>query len=92
VLAAQGYPDKPRAGDPITGIEQAETGGAIVFQAGTKLAGDRLVTAGGRVLGVTASGGTLRTAIENAYSAAEKINFDGVHFRRDIGARGLSRW
>jgi len=92
VLAAQGYPDKPRAGDPITGIEQAEAGGAIVFQAGTKLAGDRLVTAGGRVLGVTASGGTLRTAIENAYSAAEKINFDGVHFRRDIGARGLSRW
>ena len=92
VLAAQGYPDKPRAGDPITGIEQAETGGAIVFQAGTKLAGDRLVTAGGRVLGVTASGGTLRTAIENAYSAAEKINFDGMHFRRDIGARGLSRW
>jgi len=92
VLAAQGYPDKPRNGDPITGIEQAETAGATVFHAGTKSSGDQLVTAGGRVLGVTASGGTLKAAIENAYSAATKIRFDGMHFRRDIGAKGLKRW
>ena len=83
VLAAQGYPDKPRGGDPIDGIEQAEAAGAVVFHAGTKLSGGQLVTAGGRVLGITASGATLQTAIENAYSAAEKIHFDGMHFRRE---------
>jgi phosphoribosylamine--glycine ligase len=92
VLAAQGYPDKPRNGDPITGIEQAEAAGATVFHAGTKSSGDQLVTAGGRVLGITASGETLQTAIDNAYSAAAKVHFDGVHFRRDIGAKGLKRW
>lgn len=92
VLAAQGYPDKPRGGDSIDGIEQAEAAGAVVFHAGTKLSGGQLVTAGGRVLGITASGATLQTAIENAYSAAAKIHFDGMHFRRDIGAKGLKRW
>lgn len=92
VLAAQGYPAKPRLGDPINGIEQAEAVCAVVFHAGTKLSSDRLVTAGGRVLGITASGRTLRTAIENAYSAAAKVHFDGLHFRRDIGANGLKRW
>lgn len=92
VLAAQGYPEKPRTGDPITGIDQAEGAEAIVFQAGTRLSDNHLVTAGGRVLGVTASGGTLPMAIENGYAAASKIHFDGMHFRRDIGAKGLKRW
>jgi phosphoribosylamine--glycine ligase len=92
VMAAEGYPGKPRLGDPITGIEQAEDAGAAVFQAGTKLSGDQLVTVGGRVLGITASGATLQTAIENAYSAGSKIHFDGMQFRRDIGAKGLKRW
>jgi phosphoribosylamine--glycine ligase len=92
VMAAEGYPGKPRLDDPITGIERAEDAGAAVFQAGTKLSGDQLVTAGGRVLGITASGTTLRTAIENAYSAGSKVHFDGMQFRRDIGAKGLKRW
>jgi phosphoribosylamine--glycine ligase len=92
VLAAQGYPEKPRTGDPITGIDQAEAEGATIFHAGSKRMGDQLVTAGGRVLGVTASGKTLAAAIENAYSASAKIHFDGIHFRRDIGAKGLQRW
>jgi phosphoribosylamine---glycine ligase len=82
VLAARGYPEQPRAGDEITGIEDA----------GTKLAGQRLVTGGGRVLGVTASGVDLGGGIEAAYAAAERIHFDGMHYRRDIGAKGLKRW
>jgi len=92
VLAAAGYPEQPRTGDVITGIEEAESLGATVFHAGTKLAGQRLVTAGGRVLGVTASGVDLNGAIEAAYAAARLIHFDGMHYRRDIGAKGLKRW
>lgn len=92
VLAAQGYPNQPRTGDPITGIREAEATGTVVFQAGTKMSGDQLVTAGGRVLAATASGATLVAAIENAYSAVAKIRFDGMHFRRDVGAKGLNRW
>ena len=89
VLAAAGYPGKVRTGDAIDGIENTS---AEVFQAGTKLNQNDLVTAGGRVLGVTASGADLATAIANAYAAVEKIHFDGMHYRRDIGARGLRRY
>lgn len=92
VLAAGGYPEQPRTGDEITGIGGAESLGAIVFQAGTKLAGQRLVTGGGRVLGVTASGADLAGAIEAAYAAAGRIHFEGMHYRHDIGAKGLKRW
>lgn len=92
VLAAAGYPGKPRAGDEITGIEEAEGRGAVVFHAGTKLEGGRLVTAGGRVLGVTASGSTLGEAIGAAYRACEAIHFEGMQYRRDIGRKGLRRW
>ncbi|MEJ5370011.1 MAG: phosphoribosylamine--glycine ligase [Bryobacteraceae bacterium] len=92
VLAAAGYPGKPRTGDPITGIEDAERRGAVVFHAGTKLDGGRLVTAGGRVLGVTASGATLEKAIAAAYHACEAIHFEGMQYRRDIGRKGLRRW
>jgi phosphoribosylamine--glycine ligase len=92
VLAAKGYPNKPRTGDVITGIEDAEATGATVFHAGTKQSGDRLVTHGGRVLGVTARGATLQTAIDNAYKAVEKIHFDGMQYRKDIGQKGLKRW
>jgi phosphoribosylamine---glycine ligase len=92
VLAAGGYPEQPRTGDAITGIAGAESLGAIVFQAGTKLAGHSLVTAGGRVLGVTASGADLAGAIDAAYAAAGRIHFEGMHYRRDIGAKGLKRW
>ena len=92
VLAAAGYPGKPRLGDPITGIEEAERRGAVVFHAGTQLDNGRLVTAGGRVLGVTHSGATLAEAIANAYRACEAIHFEGMQYRRDIGRKGLARW
>ncbi len=92
VLAAEGYPGTPAAGDRIDGIEEAEESGAVVFHAGTKLDAGGLVTAGGRVLGVTASGPDLPAAIERSYQAVEKIRFRGMHYRRDIGSKGLRRW
>lgn len=92
ILAAAGYPGPVRTGDAITGIREAEAAGAKVFQAGTKVANRQLVTAGGRVLAVTASGPTLPAAIKNAYEAASHIHFDGAHHRKDIGQKGLKRW
>lgn len=92
VLSAAGYPAKPKTDDVIMGIGAAEATGAKVFQAGTKLTARGLETAGGRVLGVTASGADLPTAIRNTYAAVEKIHFDGMHYRKDIGAKGLKRW
>ncbi len=81
-----------RSGDVITGIEEAEHAGAIVFQAGTKQAIEGVVTSGGRVLGVTSSGPDLQTAITNTYRAAQNIHFEGMHFRKYIGAKGLKRY
>jgi phosphoribosylamine--glycine ligase len=92
ILAAHGYPGTVRTGDPIAGIPQAEAAGAKVFHAGTKRAGREIITAGGRVLAVTASGPTLPDAIENAYTAVATIHFDGMQFRKDIGQKGLKRW
>lgn len=89
VLAAAGYPGKVRTGDLISGAGDAP---AIVFHAGTRLAARGLETSGGRVLGVTASGGDLDSAIRNAYSGVERIQFEGMHYRKDIGAKGLKRW
>ncbi len=89
VMAAAGYPGKVRTGDVITGIDNC---GAQVFQAGTKQGAAGLETAGGRVLGVTASGADLSTAIRNVYAAVDRIHFDGMHCRRDIGSKGLKRW
>jgi phosphoribosylamine--glycine ligase len=91
VMAAEGYPESPRTGDEITGIAEAEASGATAFQAGTKRVGEKLVTAGGRVLGITASGAALEEAIQNAYGAVDKIRFRGMHYRRDIGLKGLER-
>jgi phosphoribosylamine--glycine ligase len=90
VLAAEGYPGSVRTGDAITGLEQVRD--AQVFQAGTKTEGERLLTSGGRVLGVTAGGATLELAIRNTYAETHKIHFDGVHYRTDIGKKGLKRW
>jgi phosphoribosylamine--glycine ligase len=90
VLAAAGYPDAPKKGDAIAGIDAAEAlDGVRVFHAGTTLAGNDLVTAGGRVLGVTARAGSLRDAHARAYAAAEQVRFDGAQFRRDIARRAL---
>lgn len=92
VMASGGYPGSPRTGDSIGGIEEAEHLGATVFHAATKLGPSGLVTSGGRVLGVTASGDDLPAAIERSYAAAGKIRFDGMHYRTDIGRKGLKRW
>ena len=92
VLASAGYPGTPRTGDAICGIEEAEALGATVFQAGTKAAAGAIETSGGRVLGVTASGSGLAGAVENAYLAVGKIHFEGMHYRHDIGRKGLKRW
>jgi phosphoribosylamine--glycine ligase len=92
VLAAAGYPGTPRRGDRIAGIDQAEAAGAAVFHAGTRSGQAGVETAGGRVLGVTASGPDLAGAIERTYQAVSKVHFDGMHYRTDIGRKGLKRW
>jgi len=90
VMASGGYPGKYEKGKPIEGIEAAEKlPGVKVFHAGTALQEGRLVTAGGRVLGVTALGPDLETARRRAYEAAEQIRFEGAFYRRDIGAKAL---
>lgn len=89
VLASGGYPGKYESGKVITGIEQAEAMGATVYHAGTKRVDGAYVTAGGRVLGVTAVGNTLARAVHGAYAAARQIHFAGVYMRRDIGSRDL---
>jgi phosphoribosylamine---glycine ligase len=90
VLASAGYPGSFRTGDAITGIEDIHE--ATVFHAGTKIDKNVLTTSGGRVLGVTASGATLALAMSNAYADVGKIHFDGMHYRKDIGQKGLKRW
>jgi len=92
VLAAYGYPDQVRRGDPITGIDAAEAESVQVFHAGTKLGPQGLETSGGRVLGVTASGPDLASAVRNTYEAVAKIHFAGMHYRKDIARKGLLRW
>lgn len=89
VLASGGYPGKYESGKLISGLEDAEAAGATVYHAGTKKTDVGYVTAGGRVLGVTALGDTLADAVHSAYAAAEKIHFEGAHMRRDIGSRDM---
>ena len=89
VLASGGYPEKYESGKLISGLEDAEAAGATVYHAGTKKTDAGYVTAGGRVLGVTALGDTLADAVHSAYAAAEKIHFEGAHMRRDIGSRDM---
>jgi phosphoribosylamine--glycine ligase len=90
VLAAHGYPEAPRKGDAIQGLAAPEED-CRVFHAGTALNGKDVVTSGGRVLCVTALGGTVRTAQRRAYEIAERIRFEGMQFRRDIGSRAIDR-
>ena len=92
VLASGGYPGEYATGLPIEGIERAEARpGVTVFHAGTARRDGGLVTAGGRVLGVTALGADIPAAVAAAYAAAGEIRFDGAHYRRDIGHRALRR-
>jgi phosphoribosylamine---glycine ligase len=85
VISSGGYPGKFEGGKEIFGIAEAESGDVRVLHAGTRKEGPRMLTSGGRVLGVTARGDSLGEALQKVYDAAEKIRFEGSHYRRDIG-------
>ncbi|MEO1070129.1 MAG: phosphoribosylamine--glycine ligase, partial [Cyanobacteria bacterium J06638_6] len=87
VVAAEGYPDRYPKGMEIVGLDAAAETGALVFQAGTRLRGDSVIADGGRVLGVTGLGDTFGGAIAHAYAAIDKICFEHMYYRRDIGYR-----
>lgn len=89
IMASGGYPASSEKGVPIHGLDTIAEEEAIVFHSGTALKDDQIVTNGGRVLGVTAKDTTIKGAIDKAYAAVEKITFDHMQFRRDIGARAL---
>jgi phosphoribosylamine--glycine ligase len=88
-MASGGYPKAYPKGIEITGLTDGQLDGVIVYHAGTKLEGDKLVTAGGRVLGVTALGDDIKQALAKSYAGVEKINFENAHYRHDIGKRAL---
>lgn len=89
IMASGGYPASSEKGVPIHGLDDIAEEEAIVFHSGTAEKDGEIVTNGGRVLGVTAKDATIKGAIDKAYAAVEKINFDHMQFRRDIGARAL---
>jgi len=90
VCASGGYPGNYARNKEISGLDAAEKSkDIVVFHAGTKKAGDKILTSGGRVLGVTGLGATINDAINKTYEAVSKINFEGMHFRRDIGSKAL---
>ena len=89
IMASGGYPKSYPKGIEITGLLNGQLDGVTVYHAGTKLQDNKLVTSGGRVLGVTALGDTLENALKKSYDAVEKIHFEGAHYRRDIGKRAL---
>jgi len=92
VLASKGYPGRYEKGKVITGIQEAEKDpDIVVFHSGTDIKDGKLITAGGRVLTVTAIGDTLLEAKEKVYKAIEKIHFEGMHYRKDIGDKGIRR-
>ncbi|HEX9860991.1 MAG TPA: phosphoribosylamine--glycine ligase [Nitrospirota bacterium] len=92
VAAAKGYPGSYEKGTPIAGLDEAGTvPDTVVFHAGTADRNDHVVTNGGRVLGVTAIGPTVADAIDRAYLSMSRIHFDGMHYRKDIGARALKK-
>jgi len=91
VLASRGYPASSSKGDVIRGLDEAAGDGVEVLHAGTAEAHGQVVTAGGRVLNVTGIGPSPGAARERAYGAAERIEFDGMQLRRDVGARAVER-
>ena len=87
-LASEGYPGNYRKGLEISGLPECEKlDGVTTFHSGTKEVGGKLVTAGGRVLGITAVGATKEEALKRAYDAVDKVHFEGKYFRRDIATR-----
>jgi len=92
VCASGGYPGEYQKGQEISGLEEsAKIKDTIVFHAGTIISEGKCLTAGGRVLGVTGLGRTIKDAVNKAYNAVDKIKFAGMHFRRDIGAKAILR-
>jgi len=91
VLAGGDYPASSDKGSPISGIAEAEATGAVVFQAGTAMRGESLVTSGGRILNVSALGPTIAAARERAYAACEKISWEGMRYRTDIALAAAKR-
>jgi phosphoribosylamine--glycine ligase len=90
VMAARGYPEEAERGKEIAGLEDAARSGRVqVFHAGTAIRGGKVVTSGGRVLGVSALGDGIAAARRGAYRAVDRISFDGMHYRTDIGARAI---
>lgn len=92
VIASGGYPKKYSTGYEISGLnENGQIDGSYVYHAGTKLSDGKIVTSGGRVLGVTTVSDTLSDALEGSYSAVKKINFTDMHYRKDIGSKALKK-
>lgn len=89
IMASGGYPKSYPKGIEISGLADGQLEGVTVYHAGTAINDDKLVTSGGRVLGVTALGKDLNDALEKSYDAVEKIRFEGAHYRKDIGQRAL---
>jgi phosphoribosylamine--glycine ligase len=89
VLASKGYPESYPKGDEILGLASANSDNVVVFHAGTKKQDDKILSNGGRVLGVTALGDSLQEAINNAYAAVAKISWNNKYYRKDIGKKGL---
>ena len=89
IMASGGYPKSYPKGIEISGLTDGQLDGVTVYHAGTAVKDGKLVTSGGRVLGVTALGSDIKDALAKSYAAVEKISFDGAHYRKDIGARAL---
>jgi phosphoribosylamine--glycine ligase len=90
VMTSEGYPGPYRTGVPIRGLTETPTEHAFIFHAGTALDREAVVTAGGRVLGITGVGPDISAAQQTAYRAARTLSFEGCHYRRDIAHRALS--
>jgi phosphoribosylamine--glycine ligase len=92
VLTSKGYPGKSEIDKTITGFEAVEAlGGVKIFHAGTRVKDHQLITTGGRVMGVTAIAEDLPSALQRAYAGVNKLQFEGMHYRKDIGAKALQR-
>lgn len=90
IMASGGYPKSYPKGIEITGLTEGQLDGVTVYHAGTAINDEKLVTSGGRVLGVTALGNTLEEALEKSYAAVDKIKFENAHYRKDIGQKALN--
>ncbi len=91
-MASGGYPKSYKKNFPIEGIKKAESLGAKIFHAGTKKVDGKILTSGGRVLGVTVTEKNIFAAREKVYKCVEEIHFDEMHFRKDIAAKALKRF